>query len=187
MMVQVPFGAQAAQSTAETIPSYVEIPEAGTYKVSEEHDATGQNGENKIGTDFYLRIEKTWTQEHNESQPESQPSQPESSSVGSSGGSGGNSGGSGGSSGGSGSHIRDEDSSAGNDDSRTQTVTYADFPMGDDEGEEQTQNDSGNLPRTGDYGPDKVTFFELALLFGAGYLVCDHYEKKYNKDQNLIG
>jgi hypothetical protein len=40
---------------------------------------------------------------------------------------------------------------------------------------------NGNLPKTGDYGPDKIVLFELALLFGTGYLVCDHYEKKHER------
>lgn len=37
---------------------------------------------------------------------------------------------------------------------------------------------SGNLPKTGDYGMDKNVLLWVALICGAGYLACDRYEKK---------
>jgi hypothetical protein len=47
-------------------------------------------------------------------------------------------------------------------------------------------NLDGNLPKTGDYGPDKIVLCELALLFGTGYLLCDFYEKRTEKKRNSI-
>jgi hypothetical protein len=88
--------------------------------------------------------------------------------------SGGSSGGGGGSS---------DDSS-----SEPQSITYANFPMGNDELEElgELADQDGNLPKTGDYGPDKIVLCELALLFGTGYLLCDYYEKRNEKKRNSV-
>jgi hypothetical protein len=186
MMVQVPFGAQAAQSSvAETIPPYVEVPEKGEYKMGGDNPAVGHDGKLQTGTEFYLRIEN----------PKSVIQ--DSGGSGSSGGSGnnggsGNSGGSG-SNGGSGNRgtSRGSRNSGGSDDSsaKPRSITYANFPMGNDvEMEElgELADQDGNLPKTGDYGPDKIVLCELALLFGTGYLLCDYYEKRNEKKQNSV-
>jgi hypothetical protein len=149
MMVQVPYGAGTAQAaqTAETVPPYVEIPNAGEYKMGGDNPAVDHDGKLQTGTDFYIRIENPRR---------------------------------GSSSGGSGS---DGNGGSSTSSSEPQSITYANFPMGNDELEELgTQNQNGNLPKTGDYGPDKIVLFELALIFGAGYLICDQYEKKHEKN-----
>jgi hypothetical protein len=144
MMLQVPYGAETAQAaqTAETVPSYVEVPNAGEYKMGGDNPAVEHDGKQQTGTDFYIRIENL--------------------RRGSS-GSDGNGG-----------------SSASS--SEPQSITYANSPMGNDglEKMEMLEQD-GKLPKTGDYGPDNIVLFELALIFGAGYLICDQYEKKHEK------
>jgi hypothetical protein len=174
MMVQVPFGAQAAQSSvAETIPPYVEVPEKGEYKMGGDNPAVGHDGKLQTGTEFYLRIEN----------PKSVIQ--DSGGSGSSGGSGNN--------GGSGNRgtSRGSRSSGGSDDSsaKPRSITYANFPMGNDvemEALGELADQDGNLPKTGDYGPDKIVLCELALLFGTGYLLCDYYEKRNEKKQNSV-
>jgi hypothetical protein len=162
MMVQVPFGAQAAQSSvAETIPPYVEVPEKGEYKMGGDNPAVDHDGKLQTGTEFYLRIENPKSVIKN----------------------------SGGSNGGRGT-SRGSRSSGGSDDSTSepQSITYANFPMGNDELEElgELADQNGNLPKTGDYGPDKIVLCELALLFGTGYLLCDIYEKRNEKKRNSV-
>jgi hypothetical protein len=158
MMLQVPYAAgtaQAAQAaqTAQTVPPYVEVPNAGEYKMGGDNPAVNQDGKMQTGTDFYLRIENPRR----------------------GGSSGGSSDGSSGSDGNGGSST----SSVG-----AQSITYANFPMGNDELEElgDLADQDGNLPKTGDYGLDKIVLCELALLFGTGYLICDQYEKKHEKN-----
>jgi hypothetical protein len=46
----------------------------------------------------------------------------------------------------------------------------------------QTKN-SSSLPKTGDYGMNKNGFLFASLLFGAGYLICDGYERKNEKKE----
>jgi hypothetical protein len=155
MMARVPFGAEAAQSVAETIPPYVEVPEKGEYKMGGDNPAVDHDGKMQTGTEFYLRIEN-----------------PKSIVKNSGGGS-----------------SRDSGSSGGSDDSssKPQSITYANFPMGNDELEELgMQDQNGNLPKTGDYGPDKIVLCELALIFGTGYLLCDCYEKRNEKKRNSV-
>jgi hypothetical protein len=154
MMLQVPYGAETAQAaqtvqtdqTAETIPPYVEVPNAGEYKMGGDNLAVEHDGKQQAGTDFYIRIENA--------------------QRGSSPGSSGNDGNGG--------------SSASS--SEPQSITYANSPMGNNELEEMEMlEQDGKLPKTGDYGPDKIVLFELALIFGAGYLICDQYEKTHEK------
>jgi hypothetical protein len=46
---------------------------------------------------------------------------------------------------------------------------------------ESEQETSGKIPKTGDYGMNKNSFLYAALIFGAGYLLCDEYEKRKSK------
>jgi hypothetical protein len=153
MMVQVPYGAGTAQAaqTAETVPPYVEVPNAGEYKMGGDNPAVEHDGKLETGTDFYIRIENL-RRNHSSS------------------------------GGGSGSGS-DEPGGSSTSSSEPQSITYANFPMGNDELEElgELADQDGNLPKTGDYGPDKIVLYELALLFGTGYLLCDQYEKKHKK------
>jgi hypothetical protein len=153
MMLQVPYRADAATT-----------------------DAAAEEAENQKvihrGTDFYMQIEEPETQEE---EPEiiETPEATQSHDTHENGGSSGNGGG----------RTDNGDSSDTYASSDEQSITYYNLPLGTDAdswGFEDTNNSNHNsdFPKTGDYGPDKTVLFELALLFGAGYLLCDYYEKR---------
>jgi hypothetical protein len=134
--------ALAAESSTQSsdVPSYVEIPKKGTYTMDGESKSEYDNGEYRMGTDFYLYIE-------NEKNTE-EPKAPKDDTIGT-----------------------PEEPSDGNE-----------LPLGETEEPKAAKiSVSGKLPKTGDYGPDKNMICAAALFFGAGYLVCDEYEKKCRK------
>jgi hypothetical protein len=149
MMLQVPYKVEAATVDAT--------------------DAASENQEViHRGTDFYMQIEDPEVIET----PEATQSHDTHENGGNS-GSSGNGGGS----------TDNGDSSNTYASSDEQSITYYNLPLGTDAdswGFEDTNNSNHNsdFPKTGDYGPDKTVLFELALLFGAGYLLCDYYEKR---------
>lgn len=98
-------GVPAAASSGD-VPSYVGVPEEGSYTMGGESSSKNVDGHARLGTDFYLYVE--------------------------------------------------------NPDAETEAPV----------------RQSGKLPKTGDYGMDKNVLVWAALIFGAGYLACDRYEKK---------
>lgn len=139
---------------ASTIPPYVETPEEGEYKMGGESGVTEEDGHLKLGTDFYIYIENPVVMESPliEETTESNPNP-----------------------------ITPPAAPLGSS-SETETANETEAPNETEAtNETQASKNSGSLPKTGDYGLDKNGFLFASLLFGAGYLVCDSYEKKNEK------
>jgi hypothetical protein len=194
MMLQVPSRAEAATADAAAEASenqevihrgtdfymQIEVPETQyeepeiieTPEATQSHESTEspESTENPGSTESPKSTESLGSTES----PESTES-PGNTGTGGSGGTGGgrNSGGRG----------DDGDSSDIYTSSDEQSITYYNLPLGTDTDpwafeDPDNRNHNSDFPKTGDYGPDKTVLFELALLFGAGYLLCDYYEKR---------
>jgi hypothetical protein len=156
--------ALAAESSTQSndVPSYVEIPKKGTYTMDGESKSEYDNGEYKMGTDFYLYIENEKKTEDGKKQTGETNANKESESE-----------------------KETEEPKAPKDDTSGTPTGQSDgneIPSGETVEPKATKiSISGKLPKTGDYGPDKNKICAAALFFGAGYLVCDEYEKKCRK------
>jgi hypothetical protein len=197
-------------TAAETVPSYVEIPGKGEYTMGGE--STAGDGDTKLGTKFYLRIENpirlTETETSGETEEETQPGTEKETSGETEARTPEKPGTEKETSGETETELPGEsesecsweteamtevktpkeDEASGETEAVTETDASpkkhrkADTPD-ETESEIESETESGKLPKTGDYGLDKKGFLWAALIFGAGYLICDSYEKKYAKKE----
>jgi hypothetical protein len=132
-----------------SVPSYVELPSAGSYTIGEETPATNRDGHAEMGTEFYLRIEN--------------PAGAKDSAQGGNHTSKG---------------VYYQGQLIGGASGYSKGSTPSGISAGPQPGSLPTLPEE-SYPKTGDYGPSKTFLLTTALFTGAAYLLCDSYEKKY--------
>jgi hypothetical protein len=143
-------------ANATIVPPYVETPAEGEYKMGGEDGITDKDGHLRLGTDFYIYIENPTSEESTEpnGDPILEKAPPTDSTT----------------------ETEQDDKNPNASPSDGETESGNQEESSSEAGGAASKN--GSLPKTGDYGLNKNQFLLASLLFGAGYLVCDGYEKK---------